>query len=168
MSSYVVGDRTALAVAQGLVDSHYFTNSSATVARLVRELINLNVRMTCWRYEEEPSDQLVSGPQAEAIARTHLHGAHYRRFTDAEVVGCARCWMYQCDVDDRIENSYLYRLVGQMVEDTVGRNEASGEWREVDRAGNGDAQVYARTEYEEGGKTVTQWDSPVEFPWGLD
>lgn len=166
MSSFVVSNETAFAVAQGLAQYLNCEPTKHITARFVKELLNLNIQQTCRRYKEEP--QGLSNEEAWAIVSEFYDNDKPRYSVDDEqIIGSAQCWQYQCLESADIEENPLYMMVSNVINYIKGLND----WKSgAEMWGSGHIYAetyYAPSFYDCGKERVKQYDQPIEFPWGI-
>ena len=137
MSSYVVSDSTVLAIASGLERSG---RADDGIRQIADALKRFNAEAVAERYGEREGFDPVNMAQM-------------RQFSDAEVCGSCRCYLYQVDVSEKQASSAIYRQVEALDKEIRKRNVDSGKW---------DTWKYFGDDvYSEGGEVI-------DFPWGLD
>lgn len=154
MSSFVCGDQTTMAAAEG-------------VARWLKLETPDKLDLIC--------DWLRKGNEQATGARYHEDNEHRkvdtgkrRAYTDLEIIGSCDCLAYQIDVSDEFDAicSTLRSAADEIRRD----GERKGKWRlptksEQERFGG----VYLPSTYRKfDGTSETVYDYPEDIPWSID
>lgn len=152
MSSYICGDQTIMAAAEGVARYLGEPDKAPMLYKLLRME---NERATGGRYGEEIEHQPVDAGKR-------------REYSDLEIIGSCDCLAYQIDVSD------AFLLICDILRRAADRirheGEKEGKWhlpdeRELDLYGD---YVYLPHTYKTPSRTETVYDSPEKIPWGID
>ena len=151
MSSYICGDQTVMAAAEG-------------VARYLDEPDHAPMLYTLLRMENEKA---TGGRYNERTEHRPVDSSNRRAYDDLEIIGSCVCLAYQIDVSSAFD-AVCGRL--RAAAERIKRNgEKEGKWRlPDDTERNLFDGVYLPSTYTTPSLTVTVYDKPVEIPWGID
>ena len=153
MSSYICGDHTTIAAAEGI--ARYLGNVDS-IRDLCDSLRTENEAATGMRYGEHIDHQPVDVNRRRA-------------YTELEIIGACECLAYQLNVSSAFDGicGKLRAAAAKIKQDGA----ETGKWRLPSKSEslrfNG---VYLPVTYRArvSGGNVTVYDDPVEIPWGLD
>lgn len=128
MSSFIVGSDTITAIVDGLEEFDVgiyderrgtWTHARREFMRAGQMLADMNYRQVNYRYGDEAAGHF-SGPgrfkpvdHAEKKQRLRS-GVHYvtaHGYTYGDIVGCVRCYEYQCDENDEWRGSGIHQAL---------------------------------------------------------
>ena len=151
MSSYICGDQTTMAAAEGI--ARYLGDPD--IARYLCNPLRLaNETATGMRYDEENEHRPVDLTKCRA-------------YDDLEIIGSCICLAYQIDVSIAFDDiSGKLRAAAEKIKQDGARE---GKWRLPDKTERIRFDgVYMPSTYEIPSRTVTVYDAPEEIPWGID
>ena len=151
MSSYICGDQTIMAAAEGVARYLGKPDNAPMLYKLLRME---NERATGGRYNEKTEHQPVDSSKRRA-------------YDDLEIIGSCLCLAYQIDVSSDFD-AVCGRL--RAAAEKIKRNgEKEGKWRLPDKTErNFFDGVYLPHTYKTPSRAVTVYDYPEEIPWGID
>ena len=149
MSSYICGDQTIMAAAEGVARSLGDPDSAPALYEALRIE---NERATGSRYSEEIEHQPVDTSKR-------------REYSDLEIIGSCNCLAYQIDVSDRF--LHTCDKLRKAAERIRREGEKEGKWRLPGKTEYGD-YVYLPRTYKTPSRTETVYDEPAKIPWGID
>ena len=153
MGSYICGDHTTIAAAEGVAR---YLGCADGIRDLCDSLRAENEAAACARYGGHVDHQPVDVNQRRA-------------YTDLEIIGACECLAYQLDVSSAFDGTCgkLRAAAAKIKHDGA----KAGKWRLPGKSESLRFDgVYLPVTYRArvSGGNITVYDDPVEIPWGLD
>ena len=153
MSSYICGDQTTMAAAEGVAR---YLGDPDSARYLCNPLRMANEAATGARYSEE-------------YEHTPVDLGKRREYDDLEIIGSCECLAYQIDVSSVFDDVCgKLRAAAEKIKRDGAR---AGKWRLPNKTErilfDGVYMPAVYQDYASGG-TVTVYDDPAEIPWGID
>ena len=152
MSSYICGDQTTMAAAEGIARCEGYSADSV-------QLLSTLLRM---------ANETATGTRAtgETVHRP-VDQAKRRAYDDLEMIGSCECLAYQLDTAGRCGG--ICRRLRAAAEKIRRDGAKKGKWRLPNKTEqNRFHGVYLPSTYTTPSRTVTVYDKPAEIPWGID